>query len=84
MPSASTLYPNDTSFYFRESQSVTLLISYSSDITLSNVNINNYYGFAVLLINPNNNSILNNVNISFSFGNVQCSKISLCLVEGQD
>ena len=74
MPSTSTLYPNDTSFYFHESQSVTLLISYSSDIMLSNVNINNYYGFAVLLINPNNNSILNNVNITFSFGNVQCSE----------
>ena len=74
MPSTSTLYPNDTSFYFHESQSVTLLISYSSNIIMSNVNINNYYGFAVLLINLNNNSILNNVNISYSSGNVQCSE----------
>ena len=74
MPSTSTLYPNDTSFYFHESQSVTLLISYSSNIMMSNVIINNYYGFAVLLINPNNNSILNNVNISDSSGGKQCSK----------
>ena len=74
MPSTSTLYPNDTSFYFHESQSVTLLISYSSNIMLSNVNINNYYGFAVLLINPNNNSILSNVNISDSSVIVQCSE----------
>ena len=74
MPSTSTLYPNDTSFYFHDSQSVTLFISYSSDIMLSKVNINNYYGFAVLLINPNNNSTLSNVSISDSSGGVQCSK----------
>ena len=73
MPSTSTLYPNDTSFYFQDSQSVTSLISYSSDIMLSNVNINNYYGFAVLLINLNYNSILNIVNITDSSGSIQCS-----------
>ena len=41
---------------------------------LSNVNIKNYYGFAVLLINPNNNSTLSNVNISDSSGSLQCLK----------
>ena len=54
MPSTSTLYPNDTTFYFYESQSVTLFISYSSYIMLSGVNINKYYSFAILLININN------------------------------
>ena len=74
MPSTSTLYPNDTAFYFHEDQSVTLLISYSSDITILGVNINNYYGFAILLINPNKNTTLINVNISSSSSSEQCSK----------
>ena len=74
MPSTSTLYPNDTTFYFHESQSVTLLLSYSSCITLFGVNINNYYGFAILLININNNVTLNNVNIISTSGSAQCSK----------
>ena len=73
MPSTSILYPNDTAFYFHEDQSVTLLISYSSDITIFGVNINDYYGFAILLINPNNNTTLTNVNISSSSGSGQCS-----------
>ena len=78
MPSTSILYPNDTSFYFHDSQSVTLFISYCSDIMLSKVKINNYYGFAVLLINPNNNLTLSNVSISDSSGSLQClKKISL-------
>ena len=66
MPSTNTLYPNDTAFYFHEDQSVTLLISYSSDIMMVGVNINNYYGFAILLINPNKNTTLINVDISSS------------------
>ena len=70
MPSTSTLYPNDTTFYFHESQSVTLLLSYSSYIMLFGVNINTYYGFAILIININNNITLNNVNITSSS---QCS-----------
>ena len=59
MPSTSTLYPNDTAFYFHEGQSVTLFVSYSSYIMMFGVNINNYYGFAILLININNNITLN-------------------------
>ena len=74
MPSTSTLYPNDTTFYFHESQSVTLLLSYSSYIMLFGVNINNYYGFAILLININNNVTLNNINITSTSGSAQCSK----------
>ena len=73
MPSTSTLYPNDTAFYFHEDQSVTLFISYSSDITILGVNINDYYGFAILLINPNKNTTLINVNISSSSTSGQCS-----------
>ena len=73
MPSTSTLYPNDTAFYFHEGQSVTSLISYSSDITILGVNINDYYGFAILLINPNKNTTLINVNISSSSDIGQCS-----------
>ena len=74
MPSISTLYPNDTTFYFHESQSVTLLVSYSSYITMLGVNINNYYGFAILLINVNKIVTLNNVNISSTSVTAQCSK----------
>ena len=74
MPSTSTLYPNDTAFYFHEGQLLTLLISDSSYITMFGVNINNYYGFAILLININNNVILNNVNITSSSDSTQCSK----------
>ena len=59
----NTLYPNDTAFVFHEGQLVTLLVSYSSDITLFRVKISNYYGFAALLINPNNNVTLTNINI---------------------
>ena len=73
MPSTSTLYPNDTAFYFHEDQSVTLFISYSSDITILGVNINDYYGFAILLINPNKNTTLINVNISSSSTSGHCS-----------
>ena len=74
MPSTSTLYPNDTAFYFHESQSVTLLFSYSSYIMLFGVNINTYYGFTILIININNNVTLNNVNITFTSGSAQCSE----------
>ena len=66
MPSpdqANNLYPNDTAFFFHKGQLVTLLVSYSSDITLFRVKISNYYGFASLLINPNNNVTLTNINI---------------------
>ena len=73
MPSTSTLYPNDTAFYFHESQSVTLLISYSYYIMLFGVSITEYYGFAILLININNNITINNVNISGTSGSAQCS-----------
>ena len=73
MPSTSILYPNDTAFYFHEDQSVTLFISYSSDISILGVNINDYYGFAILLINPNKNTTLTNVSISYSSGSGQCS-----------
>ena len=79
MPSpdqANTLYPNDAAFFFNEGQLVSLLVSYSSDITLFRVNISNYYGFASLLINPNNNITLTNINIVSS--NVsQCSQTLL-------
>ena len=74
MPSTSTLYPNDTAFYFHEGQSVTLFVSYSSHITMFGVNINNYYGFAILLININNNVTLNNINITSTSGSAQCSE----------
>ena len=69
MPSpnqTNTLYPNDTTFYFVECQLVTLLISYSSNITLFRMTVINYYGFVVLLINPNNNVNLTNVIINRS------------------
>ena len=42
MPSTSTLYPNDTAFYFHKSQSLTMFVSYSSYITMFGVNINKY------------------------------------------
>ena len=74
MPSTSTLYPNDTAFYFHEGQSVTLFASYSSHITMFGVNIINYYGFAILLININNNATLNNINITSTSGSAQCSE----------
>ena len=73
-PSTSTLYPNDTAFYFHEGQSVTLFVSYSSHITIFGVNINNYYGFALLLININNNVTLYNINITSTSGSAQCSE----------
>ena len=74
MPSpdqTNTLYPNDTAFFFYEGQSATLLVSYSSNITMFRVKISNYYGFAALLINPNNNMTLTNINIVSSN---QCSQ----------
>ena len=74
MPSNSTLYPNDTAFYFHEGQSVTLFASYSSHITMFGVNINKYYGFAILLININSNLTLNNINITLTSGSAQCSE----------
>ena len=79
MPSpdqVNTLYPNDTAFFFNEGQLVSLLVSYSSDITLIRVNISNYYGFASLLINPNNNVTLTNINIVSSNAS-QCSQTLL-------
>ena len=77
MPSTSTLYPNDTAFYFHEGQSVTLFASYSSHITMFGVNINKYYGFAILLINVNKNATLNNINITSTSGTAQCSEKAL-------
>ena len=74
MPSTSTLYPNDTTFYFHKGQSVTLFVSYSSHIMLFGININTYFGFAILLININNNVTLNNVNITSTSGSAQCYK----------
>ena len=69
MPSpnqTNTLYPNDTTFYFVEGQLVSLLISYSSNIMLFRMTVINYYGFAILLINPNNNVNLTNVIVNSS------------------
>ena len=77
MPSTSTLYPNDTAFYFHEGQSVTLFASYSSHITMFGVNINKYYGFAILLININNNVTLFNINITSTYGSAQCFQKAL-------
>ena len=77
MPSTNTLYPNDTAFYFHEGQSVTLLASYSSYITMFGVNINNYYGFAILLININKNVTLYNINITSTSGTAQCFQKAL-------
>ena len=74
MPSTSTLYPNDTAFYFHEGQSVTLFASYSSHIKMFGVNINNYYGFAILLININNIVTLNNINITSTSHSTRCSE----------
>ena len=79
MPSTdqvNTLYPNDTAFVFNEGQLVSLLVSYSSDITLFRVKISKYYGFASLLINPNNNVTLTNINIVSS----NCSQCSQTLL----
>ena len=79
MPSpkqANTLYPNDTAFIFHEGQLVTLLVSYSSNIILFRVEIYNYYGFAALLINPNNNVTLTNISI-VSSNTSQCSQTLL-------
>ena len=76
MPSpdqTNTLYPNDTAFFFHKGQLVTLLISYSSDITLFRVKISNYYGFAALLINLNNKVTLANIIIVFS-NSSKCSQ----------
>ena len=73
---ANTLYPNDTAFFFHKGQLVTLLVSYSSDITLFRVKISNYYGFASLLINPNNNVTLTNISIVSSNAS-QCSQTLL-------
>ena len=76
MPSpdqANNLYPNDTAFFFNEGQLVSLLVSYSSDITLFRVKISKYYGFASLLINPNNNVTLTNISIVTSNPS-QCSQ----------
>ena len=67
-------YPNNTAFYLHEGQSVTLFASYSSHIMMFGVNINNYYGFAILLININNNITLNNINITSTSGSAQCSE----------
>ena len=66
-----------TAFYFHEGQSVTLFASYSFHITMFGVNINNYYGFAILLININNNVTLNNIKITSTSGTAQCSKKAL-------
>ena len=74
MPSTSTLYPNDTAFYFHEGQSATLFVSYFSYITMFGVNVINYYGFAILLLNINNNVTLHNINITSTSGSAQCSE----------
>ena len=69
MPSpnqTNTLYPDDSIFYFVEGQLVTLLISYSSNIMLFRMTVINYYGFAILLINPNNNVNLTNIFVNSS------------------
>ena len=66
LPSTNIPYPNDTTFYFNEDQSVTLFVNYCSDIKLFGVAINNYHGFTILLINPYNNVTLNNVNITLN------------------
>ena len=62
----NTLYPNDTTFYIVEGQLITLLISYSSNIMLFRITVINYYGFAILLINPNNNVNLTNIIVTNS------------------
>ena len=64
MPSPNkfkSLYPNDKFFYFNGGQLVTLCISHSSHINLLNVDIDDYYGFAILLINPKNNTSLTDI-----------------------
>ena len=73
MPSTSNLYHNDTAFYFYKDQSVALPISYSHDVTILGVNFNNYYCYAILLINANKNTTLINVNISSYSSTEKCS-----------
>ena len=70
----STLYPNDTTFYFHDGQSVTLCVSFSSYIMPFGVSINNYYGFTIILITINNNITLKMSTSLLSLGGLNVLK----------
>ena len=69
MPSQdSAIYTNDSAFYFPQGQSATLIISKCSNITLTNVSITEYYGYAIVFINPNGSTSVYNITIMNALG----------------
>ena len=69
MPSQdSAIYTNDSAFYFPQGQSATLIISKCSNITLTNVSITEYYGYAIVFINPNGSTSVYNITIMDALG----------------
>ena len=64
MPSISWLYPSHNNlFYFPKGQSVTMLFSHSTDITLHSVSICSFYGYGLVVINPYKDLLLNSTTI---------------------
>ena len=64
MPSLSWLYPShNNSFYFPKGQSVTMLFSHSTGITLHSVSICSFYGYGLVVINPYKDLSLNSTTI---------------------
>ena len=75
MPSQdSAIYTNNSAFYFLQGQSATLIISKCSNITLTNVSITEYYGYAIVFINPNGSTAVYNITIMDALGIQVCSK----------
>ena len=69
MPSQdSAIYTSDSAFYFPQGQSATLIISKCSNITLTNVAITEYYGYAIVFINPNGSTSVYNITIMNALG----------------
>ena len=75
MPSQdSAIYTNDSAFYFPQGQSATLIISKCSNITLTDVSIIEYYGYAIVFINPNGSTSVCNITIMDALNIQICSK----------
>ena len=75
MPSQdSAIYTNDSAFYFPQGQSATLIISKCSNITLTNVSITEYYGYAIVFINPNGSMSVYNTTIMDALNIQICSE----------
>ena len=70
---SAVVFFNETHPHLGYKQKALLVFNHCHNITIQNVNIINYIGYAIFMLNPLNSSLMNQVRVTIETGSMYCN-----------